>query len=60
MPDPKREEGVSYTPEQVEAWKSETEEQGDPEADVYFYADSDADNADNANSSDDVGVEDAE
>lgn len=32
---------VDYTEEQIEEWKEETEENGDPASDVYFHEDED-------------------
>jgi uncharacterized protein YecE (DUF72 family) len=32
---------VDYTEEQIEDWKEEVEESGDPESDVYFHEDGD-------------------
>jgi uncharacterized protein YecE (DUF72 family) len=32
---------VEYTEEQIEDWKEEVEESGDPESDVYFHEDED-------------------
>jgi hypothetical protein len=34
------EKPVSYTSDQVESWKQEMDESGDPETDLYFYEDS--------------------